>query len=131
VALGALNRAFGFEVMARDADLVRHFLVPAVNDTDLGLVAVEAVIMYTRLVLPMLEPKFHDPHFEIDVFSAAIFGWLCQNRGETCQSNYQSGHQQRANFHDPISFGQQISSNDSNVVAIYCCRENVISVPAM
>ena len=56
MALLALNWAFVFKIVAWNADLVGNVLVPAINDTDFGLVAIEAIVMHIRLVLPMLEP---------------------------------------------------------------------------
>ena len=87
MALMALHWAFVFEIMARNADLVCDVLAPAVNNSDLGLVAVEAVVMRIRLVFPMLKPEFHDPHLEIDDFTAAVFGWFCESSGQTSRDN--------------------------------------------
>jgi hypothetical protein len=103
MALMALNRSFIFKIMARDADLMCDFLVPAINDSDFGFVAVVAVIMRTCLVLPMLEPEFHNSHLEIDNFTATIFRWICQNRRKTSRGNKQPGHQQCTFFHNPTS----------------------------
>jgi hypothetical protein len=76
MALMALNWAFIFEIMARDAYLVCNIFPPAFNDSNLGLVAVVAVIMYISLVPPMLEPEFHVPHLYIDNLTARIFGFI-------------------------------------------------------
>lgn len=85
MALVALNRTFVFEVMAGNTDFVRDVLVPAINNSNPGLVAVEAVIMHIRLVLPMLESEFHDPHLKINNFTSTVFGRIflisCKGKG--------------------------------------------------
>jgi len=81
MALLALNRAFFLEIMARDADGVRGLFTPTVNLAGPLLpMAVKTLIVQLRLVLPVLEREYHDPHFEVDYFWAAVFRRLCQNR---------------------------------------------------
>ena len=76
MALMALNWAFAFKFMARDAGFMGELFTPAVNLSSFGLVAIEALDMFIRLVFPMLEPEFHDPHLEIDDFRATVYGWI-------------------------------------------------------
>jgi hypothetical protein len=56
MALVALNWAFIFKVMARDAGFMSEVFTPAFNLSNFVLVAVKAVDMLIRLVFPMLKP---------------------------------------------------------------------------
>jgi hypothetical protein len=41
---------------------------------------VKALVVQARLVLPVLEREYHDPHFEVDYFWAIVFWRISQNR---------------------------------------------------
>ena len=84
MALMTLYRTFVFEVMARNTDLVRNILAPSVNNTYLGLVAIEAIVMHICLVFPMLEPEVHYPHLKIYDFRPKVFRWFSFN---CCKGN--------------------------------------------
>jgi hypothetical protein len=74
MALLAEHGAVVFKVVARDADFVGDFLPPTVDLPDLGLMAVIAFLVQTRLVLPVLEREIHGAHLQIDDFRPEVLG---------------------------------------------------------
>jgi len=93
MALMALNWTFVFKIMARNTYLVCNILAPPVNHSNLGLVAIETVIMHIILVLPMLKPEFHYPHLEIDDFTASVLWCICHSRSKVSRDNQYPCHQ--------------------------------------
>jgi hypothetical protein len=85
MALVALNWAFVFKFVARDAGFMGELFTPALNLSNFALVTIEALNMLIRLVFPMLEPEVHDPHLEVDDFRATVYGWFfilcCKGKG--------------------------------------------------
>jgi hypothetical protein len=99
MALVTLNRTFIFQVMAWNAGLVGDILAPSVNYTNLASMAIKAIIMYTRLVFPMIELEFHYPHLESNYFTAPILRRIRHGRRNISRKNQATGRQHHAQFH--------------------------------
>lgn len=68
MALTTEDRSLVLQIVAWYAYLVRGRLSPVIDLADLGLVTVEAIVVRTRLVLPVHKLEVHVAHFEVDEF---------------------------------------------------------------
>ncbi len=96
MALMTLHGPFAFQVMACDADFVGSLFSPIIYLSQPRFMAVEAVLVHIRLVLPVIEGEDHDPHFEVNDFWPPVFrGIRICGRGDS--DNRTSGDKQ-SNF---------------------------------